>query len=117
MIAVFPASATGERRVAGDGMKLSVNVVHQGCYVKAGDELPEDFILPEHLDRFAVYDDPPQVSQGASRLSTVEGQGVAGARGGSAKSAADDKRDARYSEGEEEFTPKWRLKRKKGNEL
>ncbi len=37
-------------------MKLSVNVVHGGRYVRAGDELPSDFILPEHLERFAVYD-------------------------------------------------------------
>ena len=38
-------------------MKLSVNLVHGGKYVRAGDELPPDFVLPPHLDRFAVYDD------------------------------------------------------------
>ena len=44
-------------------MKLSVNVVHGGRYVRAGDDLPSDFILPEHLDRFVIYDEPSQTSR------------------------------------------------------
>ena len=69
-------------------MKLSVHLVHQGRYVKAGDPLPADFDLPPHLESFAIYDDePPQVSQGAARLSSVGRQGV-GAGGRLAKPAA-----------------------------
>ena len=70
-------------------MKLSINLVHGGKYVKAGDPLPADFVLPEHLDCFAIYDDdPPQTSQGAARLSSVGRQGVFGAGGSLAKPAA-----------------------------
>ena len=85
-------------------MKLSVHLVHGGRYVKAGDPLPVDFVLPSHLEAFAVYDDePPQASQGASRVNSpvVGRQRVFGASGRLAKSAA-----ANYPEGEEEFTPR-----------
>ena len=54
-------------------MRLSVNVVHGGCYVKAGDDLPSDFILPEHLERFAVYDEPPLQVSRVDSFSSVEG--------------------------------------------
>jgi hypothetical protein len=67
-------------------MRLSVHLVHQGRYIKAGDELPSDFVLPLHLEAFAIYDDPPQISQGAARLSSAR-QGVFGASGSLAKSA------------------------------
>ena len=85
-------------------MKLSINLVHQGTYVKAGDPLPEGFELPSHLEAF-IIDDPPQTSRATSHL-VVEGQA---AGSGLAKSAAS------YPEGEEEFTPAakapWRKRR------
>ena len=84
-------------------MRLSVHLVHQGRYVKAGDELPSDFVLPEHLDRFVVYDDPPQTSRADLRFSSafVEGQqGDFGAGTRLAKPAMD------YPKGEEEFIPR-----------
>ena len=83
-------------------MRLTVNLVTGGKYVRAGDELPSDFVLPEHLDRFAIYDDDqPQISQGAARLSAAVGrrQGVFGTSGSLAKSAAN------YPRGEEKFIP------------
>ena len=52
-------------RVAID-MRLSVHLVTGGKYVRAGDPLPADFVLPEHLDRFVVDDDPPQIFAGRS---------------------------------------------------
>jgi hypothetical protein len=85
-------------------MKLSVNLVHQGCYVKAGDSLPPDFVLPPHLDRFVIYDEPPpQISRVDHRFSSgVEGhqeKREAGTR--LAKPAMN------YTESEEEFAPQW----------
>ena len=65
-------------------MKLSVHLVTGGKYIRAGDPLPAGFELPPHLETFVI--DPPQISQGAARLSSafVEGrQGVFGARGDS----------------------------------
>ena len=35
-------------------MKLSVNVVTGGQYVRAGDPLPSDFVLPPHLEAFVM---------------------------------------------------------------
>ena len=93
-------------------MKLSINLVHGGRYVRAGDDLPSDFILPEHLERFAVYDDPSQASRATSH-SLVEGR-----REGSqlAKPATD------YREAEEEFAAPMakeirHSEEKKGNEM
>ena len=90
-------------------MKLSVHLVHQGRYVKAGDPLPADFDLPPHLEAFVVDDDPPQASRAGLRFSTVGRQGGLGTETRLAKPAAKD-----YPEGEEEFTPrpKWARKGK-----
>ncbi len=79
-------------------MKLSVHLVTGGKYIRAGDPLPPGFELPPHLETFVI--DPPQVSQGASRLSTVGRQGVFGTGGSLAKPAMG------YPEGEEKFVPK-----------
>ena len=91
-------------------MKLSVNLVHHGCYVRAGDDLPSDFILPEHLDRFVIYDEPALTSRvDASRFSSIDAGDETGAR--LAKSAMN------YEEGEEEFTPKFvKITKKKGKQ-
>lgn len=84
-------------------MRLSVHLVTGGKYIRAGDPLPPGFELPPHLETFVI--DPPQVSQGASRLSSVERQGVFGTGGSLAKSAAN------YPQGKEEFIPKRKGKR------
>ena len=78
-------------------MRLSVHLVTGGKYIRAGDPLPPGFELPPHLETFVV--DPPQISQGAARLSTVGRQGVFGTSGSLAKSAAN------YPRGEEKFIP------------
>jgi hypothetical protein len=89
-------------------MKLSVNLVAGGKYVRAGDELPPDFVLPPHLDRFAIHDEPPQTSRAASRFSSAGHQGNLGASGQLAKPAMS------YPESEEEFTSKFAKKKGKG---
>jgi hypothetical protein len=83
-------------------MRLSVNLVHGGKYIRAGDELPPDFVLPPHLDRFAGYDDQPpqQTSRADLRFSSEGHREDIGAETRPAKSAM------RYPEGEEEFIPK-----------
>ena len=81
-------------------MKLSVHLVTGGKYIRAGDPLPAGFELPPHLETFVI--DPPQTSRAASRLSTVERQGVFGTGGQPAKPAMG------YREGKEEFIPKTR---------
>ena len=78
-------------------MKLSINLVHQGRYIKAGDPLPEGFELPPHLEAFVV--DPAQTSRADLRFS-LERQENLGTR--LAKPAVD------YPESEEEFVPKTR---------
>ena len=73
--------------------------------------LPPDFVLPPHLDRFAIYgDDQPQTSPADPRFSSPEGhQGEDfGARTRLAKPAM------RYPEGAEEFVPRPKLTRVKG---
>ncbi len=80
-------------------MKLSVNVVHGGRYVRAGDDLPKDFVLPPHLEAF-VIDEPLQTSRADLRLSSDD-QGVCGTEARLAKPAMN------YTESEEEFAPQW----------
>jgi hypothetical protein len=89
-------------------MKLSINLVTGGKYVRAGDPLPPDFELPSHLEAFAIYDEPPQASRADLRLSSVAKQQQRDMRAETqlAKPATD------YPEGEEEFTPKWMPKKK-----
>src|SRR4029077_2392831 len=88
-------------------MKLSVHLVHQGRYIKAGDPLPLDFELPSHLEAFAVYDDdPPQISRADLRLSragSLSHARVFGAETRLAKPATED-----YPGSEEEFIPQTR---------
>ena len=88
-------------------MRLSVNLVVGGRYVKAGDHLPVDFVLPPHLDRFVVNDDspPPQISRATSRFSTERHQEDFGPGSQLAKPAM-----ATYPEGEEKFAPRWAKK-------
>jgi hypothetical protein len=43
-------------------LKLSVNIVAGGIYYKAGQELPEDFAVPSHLEAFAV--NPDEAAEG-----------------------------------------------------
>ena len=90
-------------------MTLSVHLVTGGKYIRAGDPLPEGIELPPHLEAFVV--DPPQSSRAASQAEGVR------LSGGSqlANSAVENslQREASYREGEEEFAPKWKLKRKK----
>ena len=91
-------------------MKLSVNLVTGGKYVRAGDELPSDFELPPHLDRFVVDEPPQQTSRADLRFSSVPQRDM-GAGTRLAKPAATD-----YPEGEEEFAPQWVPKKKKGKD-
>jgi hypothetical protein len=85
-------------------MKLSVNLVTGGKYVRAGDELPPDFVVPPHLDRFAVYDEPPP------QISRVDAA-FEGLQDGLAKPAAN------YTESEEEFAPQWGKKKERKRRL
>jgi hypothetical protein len=87
--------------------KLSINLVHHGCYVKAGDPLPPDFVMPPHLEAF-VIDEPSQASRADHRFSFVEGQGAAEDR--LAKPAMT------YEEAEEEFVPRWEKPKKHAKE-
>lgn len=92
-------------------MKLSVNVVHQGCYVKAGDPLPSDFVMPPHLEPF-IIDEPPQTSRVDHRFSSgVEGHQMR-------TEARPAKFAMNYTESEEEFAPQWgKPKNKKKGKL
>jgi hypothetical protein len=96
-------------------VKLSVNLVVGGKYVRAGDELPSDFVLPPHLDRFVVYDQPPpQISRAGHRFSS----GVEGHQEGFGTGARLAKSAAGYPEGEEEFAPKFvKFKRERKRRL
>jgi hypothetical protein len=73
-------------------LKLSVNVVLPGGrYVKAGQELPDDFELPEHLR--------PLLAAGESDQADDINLKSKGGVGSSRKSKA-------YVEGEEQWSPK-----------
>ena len=93
-------------------MKLSVNVVHGGKYVRAGDLLPADFVLPLHLEAF-VIDEPSQVSRADLRFSS----GVEGHQRDMRTEARLAKPAMNYREAEEEFTPKFvKIAKKKGKQ-
>ena len=95
-------------------MRLTVNLVTGGKYVRAGDELPSDFVLPSHLDRFVIYDDEtPQTSRADLRFSSdVEGH-PEGFRTAGTQPA----KPATYPEGEEEFAPQWEKKKERKRRL
>jgi hypothetical protein len=88
-------------------MKLAVNLVAGGRYIRAGEPLPPDFELPPHLEQFAIGgDDAPQISQADSRLASGD-PGLFGAGGRLAKPAVDrgGAISGLFPAGEERFIP------------